>query len=120
MTHLKAEFFYLKPQIVLYSTECNLPVSPPSIFLIWVRTTIIGNSVDLAFFLPLEMRVLLKRIGSLEAPPIIELYRTNRWYILESCLLLITAIASRLLRQRHNYDASTHLYSSGWKSVRPW
>jgi hypothetical protein len=76
--------------------------------------------VDLAIFLPLEMRVLLNRIGSVETPTIIELHSTNGLYIWGNCLLLITAIAHRLSRQRHKYDASTLLYSSGWKSVRPW
>jgi hypothetical protein len=76
--------------------------------------------LDLVFFLPLEMRVLLKRSGSVETPATIELHSTNGLYILGNCLLLITAIARRLSRQTHKYDASTLLYSSGWKSVRSW
>jgi hypothetical protein len=94
------------------TTRCNNPEA------LYVCRQFIG--VDLAIFLPLEMRVLLNRIGSVETPTIIELHSTNGLYIWGNCLFLITAIAHRLSRQRHKYDASTLLYSSGWKSVRPW
>jgi hypothetical protein len=81
------------------TTRCNNPET------LYDYRQFIG--VDLAFFLPLEMRVLLKRIGSLETPAIKELHNTNGWYILGNCLFLITAIAHRLSRQRHKYDTST-------------